>query len=121
MALRGSPAIAARPRARRQRGKARFDTSGAKQQRRPSPARSSRCIRRILAENGRDYRWHYAFAIVCLLLVVAATTAFTAWIMRDVVDEIFYERQRSDLIVLICAGHHRRLHHPRPRRATARR
>ncbi|MGN6534866.1 MAG: ABC transporter ATP-binding protein [Mesorhizobium sp.] len=57
-------------------------------------------IRRILAENGRDYVWHYVFAIVCLV-AVAATTAFTAWIMRDVINEIFY-RQRGDLVALIC-------------------
>lgn len=57
-------------------------------------------IRRILAENGREYTWHYVTAMICLV-AVAATTAFTAWIMRDVIDEIFY-RQRGDLIVLIC-------------------
>ncbi len=56
-------------------------------------------LRRILAENGRDYLGQYAIAALCLL-VIAATTAFSAWIMRDVVDEIFY-RQRSDLIALI--------------------
>ncbi|MBA3449011.1 MAG: ABC transporter ATP-binding protein [Pseudaminobacter sp.] len=59
-------------------------------------------LRRILAENGRDYIWHYV-AAVFLLIAIAATTAFSAWIMRDVVNEIFY-RQRSDLIVLICAA-----------------
>ena len=57
-------------------------------------------IRRILAENGRDYVGYYALAILCLV-TIAATTAFSAWIMRDVVDQIFY-RQRADLIVLIC-------------------
>jgi len=57
-------------------------------------------IRRILAENGRDYAWHYLFAIVCLV-AVAATTAFTAWIMRDVINEIFYH-QRGDLVAVIC-------------------
>ncbi|TJW38786.1 MAG: ABC transporter ATP-binding protein, partial [Mesorhizobium sp.] len=46
-------------------------------------------IRRILAENGRDYRWYYVLAVLCLVMV-AATTAFTAWIMKDVVDQIFY-------------------------------
>jgi subfamily B ATP-binding cassette protein MsbA len=56
-------------------------------------------IRRVLAENGREYLPHYIFAIVCLL-VVAATTAFSAWIMRDVIDEIFY-RRRADLIAVI--------------------
>ncbi|MGB3540008.1 MAG: ABC transporter ATP-binding protein [Mesorhizobium sp.] len=59
-------------------------------------------IRRILAENGRDYAWYYVLAIVCLV-AVAGTTAFTAWIMRDVIDQIFY-RQRGDLIVLICVA-----------------
>lgn len=57
-------------------------------------------IRRIVTENGRDYAWHYALAAV-FLIVIAGTTAFTAWIMRDVVDQIFYQ-QRADLIALIC-------------------
>ncbi|MFU0504494.1 ABC transporter ATP-binding protein [Pseudaminobacter sp. NGMCC 1.201702] len=57
-------------------------------------------IRRILSENGRDYVWQYAWATLCLV-AIAGTTAFSAWIMRDVIDEIFY-RQRGDLIVLIC-------------------
>ncbi|MBX3577739.1 MAG: ABC transporter ATP-binding protein [Rhizobiaceae bacterium] len=56
-------------------------------------------LKRILAENGRDYLGQYAIAALCLL-VIAGTTAFSAWIMRDVIDEIFY-RQRSDLIALI--------------------
>ncbi|MEO5323073.1 ABC transporter ATP-binding protein [Mesorhizobium sp. CC13] len=57
-------------------------------------------IKRIAAENGRDFVWHYALA-AAFLAIIAGTTAFTAWIMRDIVDEIFY-RQRADLIVLIC-------------------
>jgi ATP-binding cassette, subfamily B, bacterial MsbA len=57
-------------------------------------------VRRVLAENGREYIPHYVLAIGCLL-AVAATTAFCAWIMRDVVDEIFY-RRRADLIAYIC-------------------
>ncbi|RUU12433.1 ABC transporter ATP-binding protein, partial [Mesorhizobium sp. M6A.T.Ca.TU.002.02.2.1] len=56
-------------------------------------------VRRIIAENSREYRWFYALAVLCLV-IVAATTAFTAWIMKDVVDQIFYE-QRGDLIALI--------------------
>ncbi|AZO01283.1 ABC transporter ATP-binding protein [Mesorhizobium sp. M9A.F.Ca.ET.002.03.1.2] len=59
-------------------------------------------VRRIIAENSRDYRWYYALAVLCLV-TVAATTAFTAWIMKDVVDQIFYE-QRGDLIALICVS-----------------
>nr|WP_244846210.1 ABC transporter ATP-binding protein [Mesorhizobium sp. L-8-3] len=59
-------------------------------------------IRRVLAENGRDYIKDYAFAVLCLL-TIAATTAFSAWIMRDIVDEVFYQ-QRYDLIALICGS-----------------
>jgi ATP-binding cassette subfamily B protein len=57
-------------------------------------------IRRVLAENGREYVYHYLFAVGCLI-AVAATTAFSAWIMRDVIDQIFYSR-RADLIAAIC-------------------
>ena len=58
-----------------------------------------RLLRRIVSENGREYIGYYVAAIVCLMLV-AVSTAFAAWIMRDVIDEIFY-RQRADLISLI--------------------
>ncbi|WP_306050281.1 ABC transporter ATP-binding protein [Oceaniradius stylonematis] len=56
-------------------------------------------LRRILSENGRAYAWHYAITIMCLVLI-GMTTAFVAWITRDVVDEIFV-RQRGDLIIII--------------------
>jgi subfamily B ATP-binding cassette protein MsbA len=59
-------------------------------------------IRRVLSENGRDYVWHYAFAVACML-TIAATTAFMAWIMRDVVDQLF-AAQRQDLIVVIAGA-----------------
>jgi subfamily B ATP-binding cassette protein MsbA len=57
-------------------------------------------LKRVIAENGRDYVGTYAIAIVCLVLI-SATTAFSAWILKDVIDEIFVNR-REDLIVLIC-------------------
>ncbi|MFZ2099400.1 MAG: ABC transporter ATP-binding protein [Oricola sp.] len=59
-------------------------------------------LKRVISENGREYFWTYAVIIVCLLLV-AATTAFSAWVMRDVINEIFY-RRREDLVLLICAA-----------------
>lgn len=59
-------------------------------------------IRRILRENGREYRGAYIFTILCLL-TVSATTALAAWIMSPVVNQIFYER-RGDLIPWICAA-----------------
>lgn len=58
-------------------------------------------LRRILAENGREYFPLYAGAVVALV-IIAGTTAFAAWIMRDVIDEIFV-RQRGELILFICA------------------
>ena len=57
-------------------------------------------IRRVIAENGREYVSSYIIAVICLL-AVAGTTAFSAWIMRDVIDQIFYNR-RADLIAFIC-------------------
>ena len=69
---------------------------------RADPGEVVAVIRRILAENGRDYRWHYVLATLCLL-AVAATTAFSAWIMKDVIDELFYER-RQDLIMLVAGS-----------------
>jgi ATP-binding cassette subfamily B protein len=59
-------------------------------------------IRRILAENGRDYLWHYVLATVCLV-AIAASTGFVAWIIRPIIDELFY-RQRYDRVPLICGG-----------------
>ncbi|MEN0001264.1 MAG: ABC transporter ATP-binding protein, partial [Pseudomonadota bacterium] len=61
-----------------------------------------RILRRIFAENFREYLWSYSIAITCLLLV-AGTTAGLAWIMRDVIDQIFV-RQRGDLIFAITGS-----------------
>jgi len=59
-------------------------------------------LRRIIAENGRDHIGGYAFAIGCLV-VVAATTGFTAWIMETVVNEAFANK-RADIVLLICGA-----------------
>lgn len=56
-------------------------------------------VKRIFRENGRDYIGTYAVAITALLFI-SLSTAFVAWIMRDIINEIFYER-RKDLIVVI--------------------
>jgi len=58
-----------------------------------------RLLKRIVAENGREHRRGYAVAIVCLVLV-ALSTAFLAWIMRDVIDEIFVAGNRAVLFTL---------------------
>ena len=56
-------------------------------------------IKRIVAENGRDYVRNYGLAAV-FLLTISGTTGFLAWIMRDIINLIFYDR-RADLILLI--------------------
>ncbi|TPW26482.1 ABC transporter ATP-binding protein [Pararhizobium mangrovi] len=48
----------------------------------------------------RDYTGTYVFAIGCLA-VTAASTAFTAWIMKDVVNEAF-AKQNASLVWIIC-------------------
>jgi len=59
-------------------------------------------IRRIIRENGRSYIKTYLFAAFCLILV-AATTAFMAWIMESVINEAF-AKKNADVIWLICAS-----------------
>ncbi|PDT83293.1 ABC transporter transmembrane domain-containing protein, partial [Sinorhizobium sp. BJ1] len=59
-------------------------------------------LRRVIAENGRDHIRGYAFAIACLV-VVAATTGFTAWIMETWINEAFGNR-RADVVLAICGA-----------------
>ncbi|HCL64946.1 MAG TPA: ABC transporter ATP-binding protein [Rhizobium sp.] len=59
-------------------------------------------LKRTIAENGRDHVGGYVFAIFCLVLV-ALSTAFTAWIMEAVVNEAF-AKQRADVVWLICGS-----------------
>ncbi|MBW8908190.1 MAG: ABC transporter ATP-binding protein [Mesorhizobium sp.] len=66
------------------------------------PGEVTAVLRRIIAENGRDHRGSYAIVIVCSLLVSGAT-AFSAWIMSPMVNQIFYERSGGS-VVWICAG-----------------
>ncbi len=59
-------------------------------------------LKRVIAENGRTHIRGYAFAIACLV-VVAATTGFTAWIMEAVVNEAFANK-RADVVLYICGA-----------------
>lgn len=59
-------------------------------------------IKRVFRENAREHIGTYILALVCLLLV-SATTAFVAWMMRDIINEIFY-KQNSDLIWIVSAS-----------------
>lgn len=59
-------------------------------------------LKRVIAENGRDHVGGYIFAIACLV-VVAGTTAFTAWIMESVINEAF-AKQRAEVVLYICGA-----------------
>jgi ATP-binding cassette subfamily B protein len=56
-------------------------------------------IRRLVLENARLYAGRYALAFTCMALV-AATTAASAWIMRDVIDRIFVARDERMVWIL---------------------
>ncbi|WP_102960416.1 ABC transporter ATP-binding protein [Mangrovicella endophytica] len=61
-----------------------------------------RLLKRVFAENGREFFPQYVLATGCLV-VVSASTAFLAWIMRDVIDKIFVEQDRGMLTALPVA------------------
>ena len=65
----------------------------------------------FMGENLREYRSSYAIALAAML-AVACTTAFVAYIFKDVINKIYYQR-REDLIVPICLGDPCGLRHPR--------
>lgn len=58
-------------------------------------------IKRLLSENIRSYIPRYALAFVFMGLV-AATTAASAWIMKDVINEVFINRDKA--MIYIIAG-----------------
>nr|WP_165216186.1 ABC transporter ATP-binding protein [Allorhizobium pseudoryzae] len=72
-----------------------------KRKRHVDPSTLTAVLKRIIAENGREHIGGYAFAILCLV-IVALSTAFTAWIMESVVNEAFANK-RADLVWIICA------------------
>lgn len=55
-----------------------------------SPQRTE-TLARLLSENLRAYAPRYALAFVCMA-IVAACTAFSAWIMRDLINGVFTNR-----------------------------
>jgi ATP-binding cassette subfamily B protein len=59
-----------------------------------------RIIKRVLAENAREYAAPYMLAIVCLA-TLSLSTAFTAWIIKSVINEAFVER-RAEFVWSIC-------------------
>ena len=58
-------------------------------------------LRRLLSENARAYAGRYALAFV-MMAVVAACTAASAWIMKDMINQVFLERDGR--MVWVIAG-----------------
>ncbi len=48
-------------------------------------------VQRIIGENFRKYRARYALAILCMF-AMAGTTAYSAYIIKDVVNKVFEEK-----------------------------
>lgn len=66
------------------------------------PAETTQMIRRVLSENFSDHKTSYAKAIAGSLMIAGAT-AFVGYIMKDVINDIFY-KQRADLIAVIAGS-----------------
>ncbi len=54
---------------------------------------------RMVADNFSQHKREYAVAVVCLL-VIAATTAFSAWLMGPIVKDVFYGKDLNQAVVL---------------------
>ncbi|MCX8503937.1 MAG: ABC transporter ATP-binding protein [Beijerinckiaceae bacterium] len=59
-------------------------------------------LKRLVAENMRVFLPRYILAILCMALVAAAT-GFSAWIMRDLINKVFIDRD-ARVMFLICAS-----------------
>ena len=56
-------------------------------------------IRRLVTENARAFAPLYALAFVCMGLV-AATTGASAWVLKDIINEIFVARDGAMVITI---------------------
>lgn len=59
-------------------------------------------IRRLVQENARAYVRQYLLAFVFMGLV-AASTAASAWIMKDVINEVFIDRDKAKVYAIALA------------------
>lgn len=66
------------------------------------PAATTQMIRRVLSENFSAHKASYAKAIAGSLMI-SGTTVFVGYIMKDVINDIFYA-QRVDLIAIISGS-----------------
>jgi len=58
-------------------------------------------IKRLLRDTGRAFAWRYALVLL-LGAVTAGTAALNAWLIKDVINEVFLNH-RIDLLYLITA------------------
>ncbi len=65
----------------------------------PQTVGSLALIRRLFGDTARQFAWRYALAIF-FMAMVAATAGATAWLMGDVVNQIFVDRNEQMLFVL---------------------
>ncbi len=56
-------------------------------------------IGRLLRETGREFARQYSWAIF-LSLVIAGTTALNAWLIKDIINKVFFDRNATMLWVL---------------------
>lgn len=62
-------------------------------------------VKRLFREHAREYAPRYAVAFV-FMAIVASSTALTAWLMRDVINNVFVNQDRQALmwLPLVIAG-----------------
>ena len=70
--------------------------------RRREPGAGWSVLLRLVRERWRNYAGHYAVGLL-LIAVGSAATALTAWIMKDVVDEIFVKRDPTAMVLIPAA------------------
>lgn len=66
------------------------------------PGEATRVIRRMMSENLREYKKNYLIAIAASLLV-GASNGLLAYLMKPMIDKIFYE-QKLSLVWIICGA-----------------
>jgi len=59
-------------------------------------------VQRVLREYGRKHLWGYVSGTF-FMLMVAVSTALSAWIISDVVDQVFVDRNMTEVSALVVA------------------
>ena len=65
----------------------------------PAPLETGELLRRLVADQGRAHWKGYLLAFV-FMAAIAATTSLSAWLMRDVINEVFIARNSTAIWVL---------------------